>query len=230
MPLSFSRRAGLLAALLLPLATTSVLASSEPVVIPAPTVDAAPADGLQKAVIAGGCFWGVQAVYQHTDGVISAVSGYAGGTKESANYDLVSAGRTKHAEAVEITFDPKKISYGKILQIFYSVVHDPTTLNRQGPDRGEHYRSGLFFANDEQKKVAEAYIAQLDAAKVFPAKIVTKLEKLDGFYKAEEYHQDYATRHPLQPYILFNDRPKIENMKKFFTSLYREKPVLVLTN
>lgn len=230
MTVSFSRRTGLLAAMLLPLAASPVLASSEPVVIPAPAVDAAPAEGPQTIVLAGGCFWGVQAVYQHTDGVISAVSGYAGDSRETANYDLVSAGRTKHAEAVEITYDPKKISYGKILQVFYSVVHDPTTLNRQGPDKGAHYRSGLFFANDEQKKVAEAYIAQLDAAKVFPNKIVTKLEKLDGFYKAEEYHQDYATRHPLQPYILFNDRPKIENMKKFFTQLYREKPVLVLTN
>lgn len=231
MPVSFSRRAGLLAALMLPFAAaTPAMASSEPVTIPEPKLDAGPAEGIQSIVLAGGCFWGVQAVYQHTEGVISAVSGYAGDSKAVANYELVSAGRTKHAEAVEIKFDPKKISYGKILQIFYSVVHDPTTLNRQGPDRGEHYRSGLFFANDEQKKVAEAYIAQLDAAKLFPGKIVTKLEKLDGFYAAEDYHQDYATRHPLQPYILFNDRPKIENMKKFFTQLYREKPVLVLTN
>jgi peptide-methionine (S)-S-oxide reductase len=228
MPLSFSRRAGLLAALLLPLAGSPLRASEDAVIIPAPKVDAAPADGLQTAVIAGGCFWGVQAIYQHTDGVISAVSGYAGDTKETANYELVSGGRTKHAEAVEIKFDPKKISYGKILQIFFSVVHNPTQLNFQGPDRGTQYRSAIFFANDEQKKVAEAYIAQLTEAKLFPAKIVTTLEPaMRGFFAAEDYHQDYATLHPNQPYIMFNDLPKIANMKKVFSSIYRDKPVLV---
>jgi peptide-methionine (S)-S-oxide reductase len=228
MSLSFSRRAGLLAALLLPFAASPSFASSEPVKIPAPAVDAAPADGVQTIVLAGGCFWGVQGVYQHTEGVISAVSGYAGDTKEVADYERVSRGSTKHAESVEIKYDPKKITYGQLLQIFFSVVHDPTQLNRQGPDVGAHYRSGIFFANDEQKKVAEAYITQLDAAKVFPAKIVTKLEPLmRGFYAAEDYHQDYATLHPNQPYIYFNDLPKIANLKKFFANQYREKPVLV---
>ena len=159
--------------------------------------------------------------------MLNAVSGYSGGTKESADYNLVSSGRTAHAEAVEIKYDPKKISYGKILQIFFSVVHDPTQLNRQGPDVGTQYRSAIFFANDEQKKVAEAYIAQLNAAKVYKKPIVTKVGPLQGFYPAEDYHQDYLTLHPNQPYIAFNDIPKVENLKKIFTENYIEKPTLV---
>lgn len=164
-------------------------AAEDAVVIPAPAMDAAPASGIQTAVIAGGCFWGVQGVFQHTAGVVNAVSGYAGGTKATADYQTVSTGRTGHAEAVEIKYDPKKISYGKILQIYFSVAHDPTQLNRRGPDTGTQYRSAVFTTSDEQKKVAEAYIAQLNGAKVFSKPIVTKVGALEAFYPAEAYHQ-----------------------------------------
>jgi len=202
-------------------------AAEEAVVIPAPAMDAAPATGIQTAVIAGGCFWGVQGVFQHTAGVVNAVSGYAGGTKATADYQTVSSGRTGHAESVEIKYDPKKISYGKILQIYFSVAHDPTQLNRQGPDTGTQYRSAIFTTSDEQKKVAEAYIAQLDGAKVFSKPIVTKVGTLEAFYPAEAYHQDYLTLHPNQPYIAYNDIPKVENLKKLFADNYIEKPTLV---
>lgn len=202
-------------------------AAEDAVVIPAPAVDAAPASSIQTAVLAGGCFWGVQGVFQHTAGVVNAVSGYAGGTKATADYKAVSSGRTDHAESVEIKYDPKKISYGKILQIYFSVVHDPTQLNRQGPDVGPQYRSAIFTTSDEQKKVAEAYIAQLNAAKVFKKPIVTKLGPLEAFYPAEAYHQDYLTLHPNQPYIAYNDIPKVENLKKLFADNYIEKPTLV---
>jgi peptide-methionine (S)-S-oxide reductase len=202
-------------------------AAEDAVIIPAPSADMQAADGVQAAVIAGGCFWGVQGVYQHTAGVINAVSGYAGGSKATANYTVVSSGATGHAEAVEIKYDPKKISYGKILQIFFSVAHDPTQLNRQGPDSGTQYRSAIFTTSDEQKKVAEAYIAQLNAAKVYKKPIVTKVGTLEGFYPAEAYHQDYLTLHPNQPYIAFNDLPKVENLKKIFADNYIDKPTLV---
>jgi peptide-methionine (S)-S-oxide reductase len=202
-------------------------AAEDAVIIPAPASDVKAADGMQTAVLAGGCFWGVQGVYQHTAGIINAVSGYAGGTKATANYNLVSSGGTGHAEAVEIKYDPKKISYGKILQIFFSVVHDPTQLNRQGPDSGPQYRSAIFTTNDEQKKVAEAYIAQLNGAKVYKKPIVTKVGPLEAFYPAEAYHQDYLTLHPSQPYIAYNDIPKVENLKKIFADNYIEKPTLV---
>jgi peptide-methionine (S)-S-oxide reductase len=202
-------------------------AAEEAVIIPAPALDVQASDGIQTAVIAGGCFWGVQGVYQHTSGVINAVSGYSGGSKATANYTMIGTGTTGHAEAVEIKYDPKKISYGKILQIFFSVVHDPTQLNRQGPDSGTQYRSAIFTANDEQKKVAEAYIAQLNAAKVYKKPIVTKLGPLEAFYPAEAYHQDYLTLHPTQPYIVYNDIPKIENLKKVFAQNYLDKPTLV---
>jgi len=202
-------------------------ASEEAVIIPPPAIDVQAADGIQTAVIAGGCFWGVQGVYQHTSGVLNAVSGYSGGSKMTANYTMIGTGTTGHAEAVEIKYDPKKISYGKILQIFFSVVHDPTQLNRQGPDTGTQYRSAIFTANDEQKKVAEAYIAQLNAAKVYKKPIVTKVGPLQAFFAAEDYHQDYLTLHPNQPYIAFNDIPKVENLKKIFTENYIEKPTLV---
>ncbi len=188
----------------------------------------APGDGLQTAVLAGGCFWGVQAVYQHTKGVTNAVSGYAGGKKEDAQYYTVGSGRTGHAEAVQVTYDPRVISYGKLLQIFFSVAHDPTQLNRQGPDHGPQYRSEIFPQNDVQRQVAKAYIAQLDAAKAFPKKIVTKTDTdRQAFYPAEDYHQDYATLHPTQPYIVYNDLPKIANLKAMFPEVWREKPVLV---
>ncbi|MCP3464012.1 peptide-methionine (S)-S-oxide reductase MsrA [Bradyrhizobium sp. CCGUVB23] len=202
-------------------------AAEDAVVIPAPAVDAAPTSGIQTAVVAGGCFWGVQGVFQHTAGVVNAVSGYAGGTKASADYHTVSSGTTGHAESVEIKYDPKKISYGKILQIFFSVVHDPTQLNRQGPDTGTQYRSAIFTTSDEQKKIADGYIAQLNAAKVFSKPIVTKVGALEAFYPAEAYHQDYLTLHPNQPYIAYNDIPKVENLKKLFADNYIEKPTLV---
>jgi peptide-methionine (S)-S-oxide reductase len=195
--------------------------------VPAPAVDSQGGDGLQTVVLAGGCFWGIQAVYQHTDGVTKAVSGYSGGTKETASYDVVSSGRTGHAEAVEVTYDPKKVSYGKILQIFFSVAHDPTQLNRQGPDTGPQYRSEIFYSTPEQKKVTEAYVAQLNGAKVYKRPIVTKLSSLHAFYPAEDYHQDYAYLHPMQPYIYINDRPKVENLKRLFGDVYRDKPALV---
>jgi peptide-methionine (S)-S-oxide reductase len=203
------------------------LASEDAVVIPAPAVDIKPADGIQTAVIAGGCFWGVQGVFQHTVGVVNAMSGYAGGSKSTADYSTVSTGSTGHAESVQIKFDPKQISYGKILQIYFSVAHDPTQLNRQGPDSGTQYRSAIFTTSDEQKKVADAYIAQLNAAKVYKKPIVTKVSPLEGFYPAEAYHQDYLTLHPNQPYIAYNDIPKVENLKKIFGAIYTEKPTLV---
>ena len=199
------------------------------VALPSPVIDAAaaPAAASETAVFAGGCFWGVQAVFQHTQGVLNAVSGYAGGAKETATYASIGSGRTGHAEAVQITFDPKQISYGKLLQIYFSVAHDPTTLNRQGPDSGTQYRSAVFYQDAQQKKVVESYIAQLDAAKVFPGKIVTQLMPPMPFYPAEAYHQDYATLHPRQPYIARFDLPKIANLKTMMPALYRDKPVLV---
>jgi peptide-methionine (S)-S-oxide reductase len=203
------------------------LAAEDAVVIPAPAVDAPATDGVQTVVVAGGCFWGVQGVFQHTAGVVNAVSGYAGGNKSTADYQTVSTGTTGHAESVQIKYDPKKISYGKILQIFFSVAHDPTQLNRQGPDSGTQYRSAIFTTNDTQKKVADAYIAQLNAAKVYGKPIVTKVGSLEGFYPAEGYHQDYLTLHPTQPYIAYNDIPKVENLKKIFAENYIEKPTLV---
>ena len=203
------------------------LAAEEAVIIPAPAVDVQAGSGIQTAVVAGGCFWGVQGVFQHTAGVVNAVSGYAGGSKMTADYNMVSSGTTGHAESVEIKYDPKKISYGKILQIFFSVVHDPTQLNRQGPDTGTQYRSAIFATNDEQKRVAETYIAQLNAAKVYKKPIVTKVGSLEGFFPAEAYRPDYLTLHPNQPYIAYNDIPKVENLKKIFAENYIEKPTLV---
>ncbi|MEO5661047.1 MAG: peptide-methionine (S)-S-oxide reductase MsrA [Polaromonas sp.] len=204
-------------------------AEENAVKLPAPAMDAPVVSqaGSDTAVLAGGCFWGVQAVFQHTHGVLNAVSGYAGGDKATASYNLIGSGRTGHAESVQITYDPKQISYGKLLQIYFSVAHDPTTLNRQGPDHGTQYRSAVFYQTATQKQVAERYIAQLDAAKVFPGKIVTQLAPLTAFYPAEAYHQDYATLNPDQPYIARFDRPKIANLKSLMPELYRDKPVLV---
>ena len=226
------RRLSLCAAAIGALAITAfavapLRAAEDAVVIPAPAADLPASDGTQTVVVAGGCFWGVQGVFQHTAGVVNAVSGYAGGSKSTAEYDVVSTGATGHAESVQIKYDPKKISYGKILQIFFSVVHDPTQLNRQGPDSGTQYRSAIFTTSNEQKKVADAYIAQLDAAKVYRKPIVTKVGPLEGFYPAEAYHQDYLTLHPNQPYIAYNDIPKVENLKKVFAENYIEKPTLV---
>jgi peptide-methionine (S)-S-oxide reductase len=195
--------------------------------LPLPLTDVAAADGEQVAVLAGGCFWGVQLVYQHTEGVIQAVSGYAGGTKDTADYETVSSGKTGHAESVEVRFDPRKISYGRILQIFFSVAHNPTELDRQGPDEGPQYRSAIFYANAEQKRVAEAYIKQLSDQRLFSQPIVTRLDNLEAFYPAEAYHQDYATLHPHNPYIAHFDLPKLANLRAVIPDVYRAKPALV---
>jgi peptide-methionine (S)-S-oxide reductase len=198
-------------------------------VIPAPTVDepSATSGASETAVLAGGCFWGVQAVFQHLKGVKQVVSGYAGGSKETAQYETVSSGRTGHAESVRITFDPHVVSYGRILQVYFSVAHDPTQLNRQGPDSGTQYRSAIFTMDERQQRVAQQYVAQLDQAGVFRRPIVTKIDSFTGFYPAEAYHQDFATRHPDHPYIVFNDLPKVENFKRMFPDLYRATPALV---
>ncbi len=197
--------------------------------IPAPTVDEPAVQGVKSetAVLAGGCFWGVQGVYQHVKGVSSAVSGYAGGESSTAQYETIGSGMTGHAESVSITFDPSVISYGRILQIYFSVAHDPTQLNRQGPDHGTQYRSTIFPTTPEQAKVAKAYIDQLDQARVFDAAIVTTIEPDRPFYPAEDYHQDFLTLNPNYPYIVINDLPKIEDLKTFFPDLYRDDPVLV---
>ena len=183
---------------------------------------------LEKATFAGGCFWCMEHAFDEISGVVSVTSGYTGGWKKNPTYKEVSAGGTGHAESVQVTFDPKQISYGKILQIYFSVAHNPTELNYQGPDQGPSYRSAIFYADGDQKRVAEAYIAQLDKAHVFPGPIVTKLEPLTGFYPAEDYHQDFLVLHPSHPYIAFNDLPKVENLKRLFASDYRDMPVTVM--
>ncbi|MBM3534769.1 MAG: peptide-methionine (S)-S-oxide reductase MsrA [Alphaproteobacteria bacterium] len=198
--------------------------------IPPPAIDGTAGPRVSEvAVLAGGCFWGVQGVFQHVAGVTSAVSGYAGGTEKSAKYDAVSAGLTDHAEAVRVVFDPRVISYGRVLQILFSVIHDPTQLDRQGPDIGRHYRSSIFPQNEEQARIARAYIAQLDETKAYPAKIVTKIES-GAFYPAEPYHQDFMVRNPRHPYIAFHDLPKVEALKRFFPDRFRADPVLVAKN
>jgi peptide-methionine (S)-S-oxide reductase len=189
---------------------------------PDPIEDTAPADGLQTAVLAGGCFWCVEAVYEGLDGVIDAVSGYSGGTERSANYDAVCSGATNHAEVVRVVFDARKISFGKVLKVFFSVAHDPTQLNRQGNDRGRQYRSAIFYGNEEQRRVAAAYIEQLNKAGVFRSPIVTELVPLERFYEAEGYHQDYATRNPRQPYIAMVSTPKVEKLREMYTDWLRK--------
>ena len=182
----------------------------------------APADRDKVAVFAGGCFWGVEAVFEHLKGVKSATSGYAGGTFASPSYEQVSSGETGHAESVQVVYDPTEISYDQLLEVFFTVAHDPTQLNRQGPDVGTQYRSIVFYSDDAQKKSAEAYVAKLTAAKMFPAPIVTEIAPLRSFYRAEDYHQHYMARHPYQPYIVFNDAPKVSHLRKAFPVLYRE--------
>jgi peptide-methionine (S)-S-oxide reductase len=206
---------------------SSAMASDQAVVLPRPAMDAPVTSSLQKAVVAGGCFWGVQGVFQHVHGVTSAVSGYAGGTSSTAHYARVGSGRTGHAEAVEVTFDPTVISYGEILQIYFSVAHNPTQLNRQGPDVGPQYRSAIFPLDADQKRVAEGYILQLGQSHTFSKPIVTTVEPSEVFYPAEDYHQDYLVRHPSQFYIVINDLPKIEHLKALFPNVYRPDPVLV---
>ncbi|MER8505029.1 peptide-methionine (S)-S-oxide reductase MsrA [Mesorhizobium sp. M0045] len=207
---------------------TPAVSAEDAVVIPPPAMDEKATAGTEKAVFAGGCFWGVQGVFQHVKGVTSAVSGYAGGDKDTAVYEMVGTSRTGHAESVEITYEPSKVTYGQLLQVYFSVAHNPTQLNYQGPDSGTQYRSTIFAENDTQKKIAESYIAQLDKAKVFPKPIVTTLETGKSFYPAEDYHQDFLTLNPTYPYIVYNDLPKVENLKRLFPNLYSEKPVLVL--
>jgi peptide-methionine (S)-S-oxide reductase len=198
-----------------------------PVVIAPPAIDNPRTAGpLQTAVLAGGCFWGVQGVYEHVRGVRKVLAGYAGGDKATAHYETVSSGTTGHAESVKIVFDPAEISYGQILQIAFSVVHDPTQLNRQGPDVGSQYRSSVFYGDDGQKRIAEAYIAQLNQAHAFARPIVTRVDPLKGFYPAEDYHQDYLIHNPGVPYIAYFDIPKIENLKRTFPELYSGQPVL----
>lgn len=215
-----------LAALALGLSLAASACSQEAVKIPAPAFDEPTAAGSPRtAVLAGGCFWGVQGVFQHLRGVTKVLSGYSGGERSTAAYETVSEGDTGHAESVEITYDPAKVTYGQILQVFFSVAHDPTQLNRQGPDEGSQYRSAIFYANDSQKKVAEAYIAQLVEAKVFRRPIVTKLSALKGFFAAEAYHQDYLINHPDNPYIAINDLPKVRAFEHLLPSLYARVPV-----
>jgi peptide-methionine (S)-S-oxide reductase len=190
--------------------------------LPNPTADTALAatKSEQSVVVAGGCFWGIQAVFQHVKGVISATSGYAGGNAKNAEYEQVSTGETGHAESVSIVYDPSQITYGQLLRVFFSVAHDPTQLNRQGPDEGSQYRSAIFYSSDEQRRIAEAYIAQLDKAKIFPRPIVTQVAPLKGFYAAEAYHQNYAANHPNNPYIVYNDAPKVAHLRQQFPELY----------
>ena len=193
--------------------------------VPNPKIDAplATTKGEQTAVLAGGCFWGVDAVFKHVKGVLRVESGYAGGNAGTAQYETVSSGRTGHAESVHITYDPSQITYGQLLKVFFAVAHDPTQLNRQGPDSGTQYRSAIFYANDEQKRIAQGYIAQLDQAKVFAGKIVTEVAPLKSFYEAEGYHQNYLAGHTDEPYIIYNDLPKLEALRKQLPELYKEK-------
>jgi len=200
-------------------ATASVTAIPDPI-LDAPLTSAR---GEQTAVLAGGCFWGVEAVFEHVKGVIKVTSGYSGGAASTAQYETVSSGETGHAESVRIIYDSSQISYGRLLKVFFSVAHDPTELNRQGPDSGSQYRSAIFYGNEEQQRIAEAYIVQLNKARVFSRPIVTKVTALQSFYDAEGYHQGYLDRHPDEPYIIINDLPKVENLRKHFPELYKAK-------
>lgn len=223
-----------LAAMLLPAVALSLFghpaaAQEKAVEIPAPVADIVEEGNSATAVFAGGCFWGVQGVFQHLNGVTRAVSGYSGGSAETATYDLTSSGTTGHAEAVEVTYDPSVVSYGDLLQVYFSVAHNPTQLNYQGPDHGTQYRSTIFPVTDEQADIAKAYIAQLDETGLFEGPIVTTIEPLEAFYVAEQYHQDFLTLNPTWPYIVFHDLPKIEALKTLFPEAYRDQPVLVGT-
>ena len=198
-------------------------------VIPAPAFDtpAAAANGLETAVLAGGCFWGLQGMFEHVQGVTKVVAGYSGGTPATAHYEMVGTERTGHAESVEITFDPRRISYGQLLRLYFAVAHDPTELNRQGPDTGPSYRSEIFFSSPAQERIARAYVEQLTKGKVFKGPIVTRIEPLKGFYPAEDYHQDFLVHNPTHPYIVRNDLPKIDALKRLYPEIYREAPVLL---
>src|ERR1700733_11120937 len=230
---SFKRGSSFPALILLGLAAavgfvTTRSTAEEARVVPPPVGDEqASGKAAEVAVVAGGCFWGVQGVFQHVDGVTSAVSGYAGGEKATAHYEMTSNGNTGHAESVQITYDPRKITYARLLHVYFSVAHDPTELNRQGPDQGTQYRSAIFPVNEDQARVAKAYIAQLNSAHAYPAPIVTTIEPGKTFYRAEDYHQDFLAKNPGYPYIVYNDLPKISNLKRLFPALYRPDPALV---
>jgi peptide-methionine (S)-S-oxide reductase len=209
-------------------ALTPLQAADGAVVVAAPALDDPKAAGPQRsAVFSGGCFWGVQAVFEHTRGVRQVLAGYAGGEKSTAQYETVSTGTTGHAESVQVSFDPAQISYGELLRVFFSVAHDPTQLNRQGPDAGSQYRSEIFYADERQKQIAAAYIAQLDQSRIFSRRIVTRIDPYRGFYAAESYHQDFLIKNPDNEYILVNDLPKIENLRRLLPELYRGTPVTV---
>ncbi|RAN81222.1 peptide-methionine (S)-S-oxide reductase [Bacillus sp. SRB_336] len=209
-------------------ACTPASAASDGMKLPAPAVDAvAPAHNEATAVFAGGCFWGIEAVFEHVKGVHKVVAGYSGGSADTASYEQVSTGDTGHAESVRVQFDPKQVSYGTLLQVFFSVALDPTELNRQGPDTGTQYRSAIFYGNDEQKRIATNYIAQLTAAKAFPAPIVTQVVPLKAFYPAEAYHQHYFSEHPGNPYIVINDAPKVAHLQQLFPALYQPERQVV---
>jgi len=225
---SISFRAAVLTALVALLGCAQ--AAEDAFVIPAPAFDEAPSNSsaTATAVFAGGCFWGIQGVYQHVQGVLKAVSGYAGGSQANAHYEIVGSGTTGHAETVQITYDPSKVTYGKLLQVFFSVAHDPTQLNMQGPDHGTQYRSTIFPVDAKQREIAEKYIAQLNAAHVYKKNIVTTLEDGRTFYAAEAYHQDFLVRNPDYPYIVYNDIPKVKNLAQMFADIYQKEPVLVM--
>ena len=215
----------ILAILLLSTMLACSVATATAIAIPDPTLDAplAATKGEQTAVFAGGCFWGIQAVFQHVKGVKSATAGYSGGAAQTAHYEMVSTGETGHAESVQVIYDPSQVTYGQLLKVFFSVAHDPTELNRQGPDTGTQYRSAIFYSTEEQKRIAEAYINQLNQAKIFNRTIVTQVVAFNSFYQAEGYHQNYAVKHPDDPYIATNDLPKVENLRKQLPNLYKAK-------
>jgi peptide-methionine (S)-S-oxide reductase len=222
------KRAHLVISLVAVVAIVSVITGAiaargaEPRPFPDPALDdqLAPAASEQTVVVAGGCFWGVQAVFRHVKGVTRATAGYSGGPAKSAHYDIVSSGQTGHAESVEVVYDPSRVTFGQLMKIFFSVAHDPTELNRQGPDEGTQYRSVIFYTSDEQRRLAAAYVAQLDEARTFRRRIVTQISPLDAFYRAEEYHQNYAEHHPYEPYIMINDRPKVDALRKIYPSMF----------
>jgi peptide-methionine (S)-S-oxide reductase len=221
-------RSALLAACALAFVATSACADQSPRALPAPLVDEQHgATASETAVLAGGCFWGIQGVFEHVKGVTKVISGYAGGNMQNPDYEAVSAGGSGHAESVQITFDPRQVSYGRLLQIFFSVAHDPTELNRQGPDDGPNYRSDIFAINAEQLKIAHAYVTQLEKAHAFSDPIVTRVDIYTNFYPAEAYHQDYLIHNPDSGYIQMNDLPKIANLKRIYPAFYNEKPVMV---
>jgi peptide-methionine (S)-S-oxide reductase len=228
------RRSGAVGLLLVPLLAGALWqfparATNTARLLPAPLADVtAPGDALQTAVLAGGCFWGIQGVFEHVKGVRQVLAGYAGGEPTTAHYEMVSSGETGHAESVQIRFDPHTLSYGEILRIFFSVALDPTELDRQGPDTGTQYRSEIFALNPAQQRIAQAYIAQLGKARAFDRPIVTRVDALKGFYEAEAYHQDYLVRHPDSPYIVYNDQPKVEALRRLFPGLYVDAPTLAL--